>query len=274
MNMRNLKRLLFMDLQRAFFGIRFWALAAGVTALYFCNTLSESLFMDHFALQDSVMSAIGIARGTFFTQMMLILAVLAYGTSFCEDWKNRNIRNIIVRSNPVSYAASKMISCAVSAFAVLFVGNLLFVLLEGILTQSMTGNGADVPAVENLQQLSTFDQLKVQHQFGTWIVVQAARNALEGTIFAVLSLALSTALTNPFVILTFPIFLYFFAQIILQTGKVPDMVNLSVLYEVDGVCIGQSVVLHMLWAVAVVVILCTFSGYLFLKGVRRKFENG
>lgn len=274
MAMHDLKRLLLMDLQRAFSGIRFWALAAGVAALYFCNTLAESIFMDHFMLQESVMAAISISRGTFFTQMMLILATLAYGDSFCEDWKNRNIRNVIVRSNPAAYAVSKMISCAVSAFAVLFVGNLLFVLLEGVLTQNMNGDENSITAAENLQQLSAFDQLKVQHKYGIWIGMQAARNALEGTVFATMALTLSAVMTNPFVVLTFPIFLYFFTQIILQTGKVPDMVNFSVLYEVDGVCIGQSVALHMIWTVAITILLCVVFGYFFLRGVRRKFENG
>ena len=268
--MRNFKRLFLTDMQRVFSGPKFWILAAGVAALYFCNTLSDSLFMDHFTLEGSVVGSMGLTRGVFFTQLTLILATLVYGTSFCEDWKNRNIRNIIIRSDIPSYAASKMIACVISAFAVLLVGNLLFALLEMILTGSVYGS----TNLENLRQGSLFNQLVGNGDFFPWLLIESTRSALEGAVFASISLTVSTVMTNPFVVLTLPIFIYFFADLILQTSKVPDIVNMIVLYENDGICIGQNVAVHMIWTVAITILLCIAFGYFFLKGVRRKFENG
>lgn len=268
--MKNLKCLFLTDMQRVFSGPKFWILAAGVMAVYFCNTLQSCLFMDHFTLEGSVVENMGLTRGTLFTQMALILATLAYGTSFCEDWKNRNIRNIIIRSDIPSYAVSKMLACVISAFGVLFVGNLLFALLEMILTGSVYGS----TNLENLRQGSLFNQLLGKGDFIPWLLIESTRSALEGAVFASISLTVSTVMTNPFVVLTLPIFIYFFANLILQTNYVPPIWNMIVLYETDTPCIGGSIIVHMLWTLIISMILCIVFAWIFLKGVRRKFENG
>lgn len=268
--MRVFINLLWTDFRRAFGGIRFWALTAGTAVLLFCNTMNDALYQGHFEAPVSLVSAVSGSRAQIFTQLMLILAALAYALSFCEDWKNRNIRNIVVRSNPTKYAVSKLVICAVSAFAVLFLGDILFVCLQSFFVSSVYGKGS----LEGFQKMSLFDQPLAQGRFAEWVTLQASRFALEGAVFASLSLAVSTVMTNSLVVLTFPVFAYLFVDLIAQYSNIPYELNMRILYESDNLCIGQSIPAHMLWTVAFTVLLCAIFGYLFLRGVRRKFENG
>lgn len=268
--MRIFFNLLQTDLRRAFGCARFWALTAGTAALLFCNTLEDSQQFGTFAAPETLINAIECSKVQSFTQMTLILAALAYAFSFCEDWKNRNIRNIVIRSSQTKYAVSKIIVCAVSAFSVIFLGYLLFVWLESFFVPSVYGNSN----LENFLKTGAFDHMLAQGQFVPWVILQAARLALEGAVFAVASLAISTVMTNTFVVLTFPVFAYFFVSLITQYVNLPLALDIRILYEGDKVCLGQSVPVHMLWAVVFTILLCALLGALFSAGVRRKFENG
>lgn len=257
--------LLATDFRRAFGGIRFWGLCVGVAFLLFCNTLNSG-----YVEYVSFLSAVTSSSFSFTTEILLILATLGYGTCFCEDWKNREIRNILIRCNLRSYAASKILTCAVSAVSILFVGRLLFGGLELLITPSVYESESS----NFYQNPMGFDALYAQGNWMEWFLLQEFRLSLEGAGFAVLSLCVSTLMVNPFVVFTLPIFAYFILGLIMQYNpNFPWFFQIYQVYENSSFAF-QNITVHMFCTICITVGVCAVLGCLFLRGVRRKMEDG
>lgn len=57
-----------------------------------------------------------------FDVVLFLTASFPFACSFCDDWNDRYINSVVIRSNVISYAAAKMVVCALTSFAVSFVG--------------------------------------------------------------------------------------------------------------------------------------------------------
>lgn len=252
-----------MDLRRAFTW-RFWALSIGVAVLFGLNMINYPFY----GTEDLVYRMF-IGGDQFFLHAMLIVSTAVYGMSFCEDWDNRNIRNVYIRAGARRYAASKVLSCALSATAALFVGKLIFVLaqlpLVPALLQPETFAGAESPA-------GSMDMLAYHGNVILWLFLNLLRFALEGAGFAVLSLAVSTVLTNKFIVLMAPIFMYFTYDFVCLYLHFPPWLNLQEVYE--SVYSATNAVLCMLYPFVLSSMACLIFGWLFYRGVHRRFENG
>ena len=253
------------DFRRAVVRVRFWILLACAALLLYCNTLQSG-----YAQSVSFVSAMTESSFQFTTQILLILATLGYAAAFCEDWKNRNIRNILVRSGMGRYAVSKVLTCAFTGMLILFVGQLLFAGLELLISPSIYGDGGTA----GYQGFGGFDALLYEGRVAAWVFLRAFRFSLEGAGFSVFALCVSTQMINSFVILTVPIFAYFLLDFVrLYSPALPWYLSVYAVYEDQRFCF-QSIPVHMLLTVLITTLACTLFGYLFYRGVKRRMENG
>ena len=259
----NFFHLLAMDFRRAFHW-RFWFLTLGIAVLFWMNLLNYPFY----GTEDLVYRMM-IGGDAFFLHVMLIPSTAVYAFSFCEDWDNRNIRNIYIRMGACKYAVSKVICCAVSAMAALFLGKAIFVVSQlpfvSTLFHPNTLIVSDSPP-------GTINGMLYQGEFGLWMFFNLLRFALEGTGFAVLSLAVSTVLTNKFVVLIVPLFAYFVYDYLTDALQFPEWMYLYSVYE--NANSSSNVVIGMLWPFVLSVLACCLFGWLFLYGVKRRLENG
>lgn len=256
-------RCILMDLRRAF-AWRFWALSLGVTALFYLNMLNYPFY----GTEDMIYRLM-IGGDEFFLHAMLVLSTAVYGISFCQDWDNRNIRNVYIRTGGILYAFSKIFSCAISAVAALFVGKLIFVLTQlpaaPMFLNPVGFDGLDSPP-------NSMDMLAYNGHYVLWTFFNLLRFALEGAGFAVFALAVSTVLTNVFLVLIMPLIGYFVYDLLSDYLFFPWWLDLPTIYE--SVYCDRGVAITMLLPLFLSVLSCLIFGWLFYQGVQRRLEHG
>lgn len=251
------------DLRRAF-GARLWLLSLGVTVLFLLN-LSHYYFMGGESFYYRVM----LSGWDIFLDVMLIFSTAAYGVSFCEDWENRNIRNLFIRAGAKKYAVSKVAVCVISSFAVLFIGKLLLMFSQLAVSSKIF----DANAFDGINSpAGSIDALAYTGNLWGWILVNLVRFAFEGTVFSILALAVSTALTNKFVVLVVPLIGRLLYRCVEKVVPFPDFLTLSGLFETpySSVSVLQGILYPLLFSA----VSCLLFGWLFYYGVKRRLENG
>ena len=66
----------------------------------------------------------------FFRKMLILLAALPFASNFTNEWNSKIITNCITRRNVVNYALDNALVCFLSAFATVFSGIMLCVLIR------------------------------------------------------------------------------------------------------------------------------------------------
>lgn len=66
----------------------------------------------------------------FYRKMFVLLAALPFASNFANEWNTKTITNCVTRKNVVSYALYNAIVCFLSAFAAVFSGIMLCVLIR------------------------------------------------------------------------------------------------------------------------------------------------
>lgn len=66
----------------------------------------------------------------FFRKMFVLLAALPFASNFANEWNSKTITNCVTRKNVVNYALDNAIVCFISAFASVFMGIMLSVLIR------------------------------------------------------------------------------------------------------------------------------------------------
>lgn len=95
-----------------------------------------------------------------YRKMFILFAALPFASNFADEWNSKTIVNCVTRKNAGKYAFSNAVMCYLSAFATVFAGMMIYVLIQstrmplcdtaqplappyGILFQ----NGTSVPAI-------------------------------------------------------------------------------------------------------------------------------
>jgi len=189
------------DARRAFGGSGFW-ICILVTALVQWNTIGTEFSYDEAQLTSAVhLFRLSAEVGTM-QWLMPCVAAMAYSTAFFGEWNSRYCRMTLIRGNETCYAISKLIVCAGAAFLAVFLGMLLFVgALSVFCPFSQASDAQWLPC-----------------SFGNWlnegkpqlmVFAQCVVRGMGAALWAVAALAVSALFPNRFVILLFPILLYY-----------------------------------------------------------------
>jgi hypothetical protein len=252
------------DFYRMVTSWKFYVSIIGIAVVCLLNSLNfGSIF------KQNMIEIFTAGDAPFFAIAILILETLPYGTEFCCDWENRYIRAVIMRTSSVKYAVSKAVTCFLGAILVGIIGRLLLVVCLAPFAAPITG----VYIKSTIQSFPGAEWFFNNNHYFTWIIIESFERSLQGSIFAVFSLYLSTKITDIFVTLTMPIVAYYIYLNIANIFNFPNFLWLSAIFENDGV-FHNNLTHSTLYAILFAVIPSIVFMYLFVKNVKRRLENG
>lgn len=128
--------------------------------------------------------------------IMLIVATLPFALSFCEDWKNKYYRALLIRSNISSYCWARALVCFIATFLAVFLGLMLFI---GVLSIwfpiAVAGDG----------EYGIFRVFIQNGQPIFYLIFLCVIRGFASAFWSIVSLTFSAYIANVFVALTAPL---------------------------------------------------------------------
>ena len=199
-----LRGYLISDIHRVLGGGGFW-LCIAITVIAQWITIGNEFSMEDAQLTSVVYLFRFSAEIGSLQWLMPCVAAIAYSTAFYGEWHTRYCTMTLIRGNETHYALSKLIVCAGAAFFAVLFGMLLFVGSLSICFPFAQAN----------------DEQWLPCSFGYWlsggkplqmILAQCLVRGMGAALWAVAALAISSLFPNRFVILLFPILLYYMIE--------------------------------------------------------------
>ncbi len=261
-----MKKSLRMDFYRILTSQKFWGAIIGIAVVSVLNSLNFLLS------RNDIIQIFSAGDAPFFSIAILILETLPFGMVFCEDWENRYIRSSVIRISSTKYALSKVITCFYSALLAGLLGRLLFVLLLSpfISPVDTNKNSFIVNAINNPQGAAWF---LANSQYLAWIFIESIERSLQGGIYATFALFVSTTMTNMFVTLAIPVVSYYIYQSIYNILGLPNFFAITAIYENDSI-FPKNLFYGVIYAFLFAAVFSAIFGVLFMRGVKRRLENG
>ncbi|MBX4262783.1 hypothetical protein KTC96_23275 (plasmid) [Clostridium estertheticum] len=250
-----------MDVRRAFCSFGFLLAILGVCMVYYAGA------MTFFSYADILFMFKYATEGSSFNHVLLLFCALPYTTSFCNDWNSKYIRSIIARMGTKRYAASKIISCALSSGTAMVLGILLFIF--PLLLR--------IPLVATNARLANYKQFVatlggsflLNGHFIMYFIIYIYLAFLAAAFWSVLGLCVSAYIPNKFVALFTPfIGLYVLAYI---TCYFPIWLQVNKI--TTGNFIINGTFISLIYATLFVTVLISCFGLLFHKAIKRRISN-
>ena len=89
-----------------------------------------SMFYGVYTFSDILSEIDNLISFEFFRKMFVLLAALPFASNFANEWNSKTITNCVTRKNVVNYSLDNAIACFLSAFAAIFTGIMLCVLIR------------------------------------------------------------------------------------------------------------------------------------------------
>lgn len=191
-------------------------------------------------------------NGDFF---FVIFAAVPGAVLFCMDMNSAYYRFLLTRISPVQYGVSKVISCFLSAVAVICISDFLFLVLLA----------SRYPLIEAANMSEVFAFLE-------YFFVKSVVKGLFSGFLAVAALTISVKLTNLFVTLAIPLLLYQSLNLFAILAKVPALINVRYLSQLNLQAFPE-VWQNLTYIVLFFVTLSAAIGALFTILAKRRFRN-
>lgn len=259
--MKNLGGALRIDLRRAFGSFAFYIAIALLIILNYISISAEAMVINGSVMYFMLLFAFD---GSFCI-IATFIGVIPFGQSFCADWKNQFIRPSLIRCSPLSYAWSKVISVALTAFLSIFIGYLLTAVLFSLRLPMF-----DAEFYHAGYELYDSGALGKLMEISPWLYL-GARIALYGAacaFWAVFTLFVSSFVTNVFATFAAPVIGYYFVVNL----PLPIYLRFNVLS--GGRLVAGGTVTSFLYALFFFFTLTVIFGWLFCFRVRRRLANG
>ena len=185
-----------------------------------------------------------------FDVVLLLTASFPFACSFCDDWNDRYINSVVIRSNVISYAAAKMVVCALTSFAVSFIGLNVSTGIWAI------RYGCDIQRTYGME-------ISKGRQF-----YDIAASSVPYMVIIVKTVCFS--LPNSFVAATLPLMVV----IIIRNffGFLPDALKLPAIQGASG-AYGTSTSVMLIMSLMVVIGYIVLAGCVFYRFVKRRVGN-
>lgn len=252
-------RMLMIDMKRAIFSWRFLFSVMAMAALIpisvgtFMGDRSCTVFYLLSMLMGSGMEGVG-----FF-----ILPVFAFGLSYASEYREGADRLLVARVGCSRYITSKIITCAVSGFATVFMGMVIFIMLSGI-THPLYRLGYSHTYLQ-------YAELIAEGMVWKGYLLYMLHLGLSGSITSVCALWLSALKPNVFFAATAPFLLFFTITRITSGKQLPGLLDptywYAAVYEMGTV--GSTILAR----IAVVLVLCTVMGMAASYHIKRRLRN-
>lgn len=251
------------DLYRTLFSLKFVFAVLGLSAVVIFTLLDEFSYMP--PGETSITYIRVVTDYLDFRIVYLLFAAIPGATLFCADWENRFIRFSVMRSSKRVYGASKAISCAISAFLVVFLSEWINILLFSL--------RYPVIDAQNDMNLGPYDAWNKPGLILLYFLVQIVFKAFCAAFLSVLALLISTKITNVFVTLAAPLLCYYLISTFTMAIRLPA--NFSIVSLSRGlVSVNNDPLLSSLYIVLIFLILTAVCTAAFVRSCRRRIENG
>lgn len=204
--MKSVIRLIKADCKKLIFTRTFLLCVLGIGILEILDILPHFLWCVYrdesgiLKVDYTVMDAVNVSGCTMFNMVALSVCVLSASSGYCSDIESKIINGIFIRSSYKKYAASSIISCAVTAFVCMFLGEMLLVIFYRQFGPiSIEGYMSNHPLVQS-------------GHYTLYIVAVLVQRGLRGAFFAMSSFMLSAFVKNKFVVASIPILMFYFLQ--------------------------------------------------------------
>ncbi len=214
-------RILSNDMQRVFSTIFLFSVAIMLFGMYLSCYTSYMFGGSLVSLFDIFFGGVVVSE---FAEIYFIVSVLPSLKLYYQDLKSGNIRYTLVRANKTSYIISKVIANFTSAFLVIFVSNLIFIVTNFYIYSGEVGQ----EATEVLQQFG------VETLFELMLLTVLSK-CFAAAFFSIVCLVIANLVNNIFVITATP---YIFASLLAGISArlaIPDHLSLPLLSAGLGV---------------------------------------
>ena len=201
-----------------------------------------------------------------FDVVLLLTASFPFACSFCDDWNDRYINSVVIRSNVISYAAAKMVVCALTSFAVSFVGLNVSTGIWAI------RYGCDIQRTYGMEisKGRQFYDIAASSFPYMVIIVKTVCFSLATSAYASIAFAISSIIPNSFVAATLPLMVV----IIIRNffGFLPDALKLPAIQGASG-AYATSTSVMLIMSLMVVIGYIVLAGCVFYRFVKRRVGN-
>ena len=198
-----------------------------------------------------------------FYVFFFLCAAIPYAASFLADTENHYLQLLLKQMPPAAYSLSRCLAVAVSGFLAVSAAMGLFLLFLWLQYPFQTSDAISYSGWASLIE----DGNPI-----LYLLINVWLTGATGGVFAVLALALSTKVKNSFVVLTFPVLLYYLVSVLATTLKLPLWMDISVMLyvPVDNGNLPRS----LLYVSSSLLVLFMFACFIFTWQIGRLRNNG
>lgn len=201
-----------------------------------------------------------------FYMMFLLFSALPGSTLFCHDWDNRYIRFSVMRSSKSIYAASKALTCFLSAVFTVVLAEWLTVLLFSFRFKLYVPDGIN-------GSFGVYQPLITPSGVPLYLTAAFLCKGFCGGALSVFALWFSTKITNVLVTLAIPMLAYYLIQVICFAIRiVPSYLLIDNLTKALVIKGGPGT--SLLYSLGIFVAFASLFGFLFVISCKRRISNG
>lgn len=261
-------RVLLLDFRKAVLSKRFLLALLGAIVISFLN-LADYIEKDP-GVTVSYLYNIKSATGGCL-MCMLFLTVVPYASSFYMDYISNQYKFEIIRCGIRTYCISKALTTVVMGVMTSLLTYMILACVLGVFIPIFPANELALSVVRGTNA-EIFTHLLSTDFKWLYIVCIVLAESLRYGFLSGVALYVSTISSNPFVIFSSPIMVFYGWASLANTEFLPDILKWHTFDGIftENIGLGQ----NMLWSVLYYAIFIVFITILFYKGAKRRIANG
>jgi hypothetical protein len=200
---------------------------------------------------------------------LMMIACVPASSSFCEDYSNKSLNNIVVRSGKAAYSYSVITSSAVVSSLVVLIGELLFL---AVIATKYPFVGSPGSVYINFLDTTADAYLFDQGYVFAFYAIHTLRKMALAAMFAALSTAFSFIFTNKYLTYVFPFILFTFISLLTLKFGLPYLFDPDHIFgerKWNAMLLGSDI-LGTLYPFIFSLIICVFCSWIAQALVKRK----
>lgn len=261
-------RVLLLDFRKSIFSKRFLFAIVGAIIINFLNVI-DYVEVDQGVTVSYLFNIKNATGGCL--MCMLFLTSVPYASSFYSDYVSNQYKFEIIRCNIRNYCLGKTITTTIMGTLTSLLAYIILALILGIFIPIFPSNELAFSVVCGTQK-EIFTNLLSTNLEWLYIVCIMLAESLKYGFLSGVALYVSTISSNPFVIFSSPIMVFYAWSSLFNTGNLPDILKWHIFDGIfmENIGLGKNMLLSVLYYSVFV----AFITMAFTKGVKRRIENG
>lgn len=210
------------DIKRSFISWRFVGSVLAVFLLYSLSSISEMVLVGREASVIYIFDAVNSFNSLM--DIFLVISVICYGTSYCEDHQSRYDLYLMTRINSRQYAIGRVLTCWLTTIIAVFAGTWLYILCLRTIYPWVN---------ESFDYASylTFSDPKLLNHPIVYLLYLTFIRMLAAGMWSIAALACSTIVSSTFVTIATPLLLNRVYSVIYWIFSLPSWLSIDFLTD-------------------------------------------